>query len=321
MADDIQVKVGVKSTVGDGMKGVVEDIEKVGREISNKGTESGKGFAGAFAKGFRGDFAGAFEDIMAKLGADMKASKAKAVVWGAGITGALVEGIKTGMQLDEKFGISDKIANWWAGETPTGLDENTKRLREQREAKEASEAKAKEDYKAGLKKQNEQLDDEIDEAKQDQQNLQNQKEGFLKDKEGMGVKRDFFSRLMGGSDRNAEQQVDHLQRLSIDRDYRRQEEARDKYANRIRKRTERMEGEAQKLWGKEGEAGLARNPRLKRIYDAMMEREKLEKLNKDIAQRDAAIKESQLTTAQKSTEIAENTKEMKRLLLFNLQLK
>lgn len=70
----------------------------------------GKGFMEVFSKALRGDISGAIEDLQERLGAGMKNVAAKATVWGAGIATAFFAGWKGGQQLDQIFGISDKIA-------------------------------------------------------------------------------------------------------------------------------------------------------------------------------------------------------------------
>jgi len=125
MADDIKIRVGVSNNVKAGMSGVIRDIEK----SVPSGKAAGKGFMESFMKGMRGDIAGAMQGFQESMGAGMTGIKAKALVWGGGIATALFAGIKAGQMLDNTFGISDKLGNYFASKYGEVEDESLKGFR------------------------------------------------------------------------------------------------------------------------------------------------------------------------------------------------
>lgn len=150
MADDIKIRVGVQNNVKAGMDGVVRDV-RGGLDRSMRG----KGFAEAFGKMVRGDISGALEDLQERMGKGMNGIAAKAVVWGGGIATALFAGFKAGKQLDEAFGLSDKIGgaigNMLTKQVgPTAEQTATKEANRARWAEEDAQKKAFEDYKKGV---------------------------------------------------------------------------------------------------------------------------------------------------------------------------
>lgn len=252
MADEIRIKVGVQSDVKSGMDNVVRDINSGARNIKIDRAMSGKGFMEAFSKVLRGDISGAIEEMQERMNGGMKSLTAKALVWGGGIATAIVAGFKAGQQLDKMFGISDKIAGLFVKAGPTGLDENTKRLRANRQAaeKEVEDAKklaqevAKKDVenqKAIIEERREAISKLDDDAFEKGQRMDKVR-GELEAKKGFGGGfASIAARLTGKRDMSVAEKADDDMKRLTDRDYDRQQKDLEKETKRAQKRLELRE--------------------------------------------------------------------------------
>jgi hypothetical protein len=127
MADEIKIRVGVQNNVEAGMANVVRDIKKQGKNM-------GEGWAEGFKNAAQGNVQGALTGI-----------------FGGFIAGAAMAGWQAGKKIDEFFGVSNKVAEWWTkGYDAAGqaMDVFYKKLRKNRmDAEEAAKQEAEGDQK------------------------------------------------------------------------------------------------------------------------------------------------------------------------------
>jgi hypothetical protein len=252
MADDIKIKVGVRSDVKAGMDQVVRDVERGARGIKVDRAMSGKGFMEVFGKAIRGDISGALEELQERMGNGMRSITAKALVWGGGIATAIVAGFKAGNQLDEMFGISSKIANFFVPKGPVGLDELTKRLRANRNAaeKEIEDAKklAQESAKKDVENQKAIIEEKRDAIAKIEDDAFEKGQRMDKVREELEAKKGFgggfasiAARLTGKRDLTVAEKADDDMKRLTDRDYDRQQKDLEKETARAQKRLELRE--------------------------------------------------------------------------------
>jgi hypothetical protein len=187
------------------------------------------------------------------MGKGMNGIMGKALVWGGGIATALFAGFKAGKQLDQMFGLSDKIGGFFAKrfgvQEDEGLKAQLEQLRAARKEREAAALEEIENQKritraviAGLDAQNDALDkaavERADRARED--NVR--KNQWEAEAQRAGVKQGFIGRILGRGDQDMQGEADRQMKMALDDDFRKQEKNAEKAVARAEARKAKLLG-------------------------------------------------------------------------------